>query len=187
MNLKEVIRLSKHNKKFQLSKEEIELHKDIIAKELELTKLPIILVDKDIDKDFPPNFFGLRKQGNAFHYNNLPEAYKKYSDVGVITLTNKRKATLAHEMKHAQQYQKSHKRMQGKRSLYHKFLYLFFYPIYSTEKEAFKYGLEYVNKTETIQEYNQYKSEDTKRNISYIVLLALILIILPFVVITELH
>lgn len=80
-----------------------------------------------------------KKTGGYFHYDKLPEQLKK---TGVVCVLNGKIGTLAHELRHAKQYQDNNRWMN--RGKWFMRYYKWGYGLYPAETQAFLYATTYL-------------------------------------------
>ena len=155
-----------NNQKITKDSRTLDLHKDIIIKDLQLKPEPIVFYgDKAVAyvRNNVPAYKNksdkvIKKGANGyFHYENLP---KKYNETGVVCIFNEKIGTLAHELRHAKQFQNNNRWM--KPFLGMKFFYKLLYPFYPPELEAFNYAKKYLKSSELEDELSYYKKHIRK-------------------------
>ncbi|MEK5217784.1 hypothetical protein [Psychrobacillus sp. FSL H8-0487] len=128
-----------------LDRELLDLHKSEIIKKLQFKYVPVVLYGDEAFTFARENLPGYHKKsdkqmrGGYFHYEELPP---KYYNTGVVLIFNGEIGTLAHELRHARQYQDKNRWM--KRGKWLMFLYKTIYVFYPTEWDAFRYAATYL-------------------------------------------
>ncbi len=75
----------------------------------------------------------------------LSDLSDEYKETGVVCVFNGNIGTLAHELRHAKQYQDNSKWI--KRGKWYNFLYKYAYGFYPSEREAFQFAVNYLKKS----------------------------------------
>lgn len=138
----------------QINKELLDLHKNKIIKELDITsKFKVYYGDEACNffRKYEPDYQKksnkqiLRNLSGYFIYDKLPQNYKEEGVVGVVCVFNGKIGTLAHELRHAKQRQDNSKWMELVK--WKKFYYKYAYALYPTEVGAFSYAAWYLIKS----------------------------------------
>lgn len=129
----------------------LDLHKDLIIKERGFKHPPIVHYGDDAFAYLRKNVLTyqnksdkqiLRLTGGFFNYEDLTKEEMK---TGVVCILNGKIGTLAHELRHAKQYQDNSRWL--KRGKLLKLYYKYAYGFYPSEVQAFQYAATYLMKS----------------------------------------
>ncbi|MGE7843658.1 hypothetical protein ACQKNX_23115 [Lysinibacillus sp. NPDC093712] len=127
----------------------LDYHENKIIEELNFKHKPVVYYGHkacDFLRDNVPAYKNktnkrIRRSIGGCFLSDLSEEYK---ETGVVCVFNGSIGTLAHELRHAKQYQDDSKWL--KRGKWYNFLYKYGYGFYPSEREAFQFAAKYLKK-----------------------------------------